>query len=131
MKEDLLKSCKKRMPVFVSIDEDADGKISLLPNAIKAGLLDPRHSHEVQRRLSADELDAARDAIIGDTLLLYPDENLHEPVDSAMTGAFKALMRRLDAAKTYGGSVLGWWRDLKNKQDEADVFKHFFRRGSS
>ncbi len=126
LKEDLLRSCKKRMSVFVLI-EKTNGEISLLPNAIKAGLLDARHSHEVQYKLSMDELDAARDAIIADTLLLYPDENLHDAIESAMKGAFKALMQRLAGAKTYAGSVLNWWRNLKQKPDEADVFKHFFR----
>jgi len=126
LKEDLLRSCKKRMSVFVAIEKDEKG-VSFMPNAIKAGLLDPRHSHEVQRRLSADELAVARDAIITDTLLLYRDENLHDAIFSAMTGAFKTLMQRLDGAETYRGSALDWWRDLKKKPDEADVFKHFFR----
>jgi hypothetical protein len=127
LKEDLLRSYKKRMSVFVSIEQDESGEVLLMPNAIKAGLLDPRHSHEVQRRLSADELRAARDVIVTDTLLLYANESLHKAIESAMEGAFEALMERLAGAAVYRGSPLDWWRDLKNKQDEADVFKHFFR----
>lgn len=126
LKADLLRSCQKRMSVFVAIVADDSGHVVLLPNAIKAGLLDPRHSHEVQSRLSEKELNAARDAIIADTVLLYRNEALHKAIESAMEGAFEALMECLKQAVAYRGTALGWWRDLKSKQDEAVVFTHYF-----
>ena len=126
LKSDLLCSCRKRMLVFVAIEADDTGDIALLPNAIKAGLLDPRHSHEVQRRLSEKELHAVRDAIVADTVLLYRSEVLHKAIESAMEGAFEALMECLKKAETYHGSALAWWRELKSKHDEAVVFTHYF-----
>jgi hypothetical protein len=60
LKDDLLVSCRKRMSVFVEIQVDDAGDVTVLPNAIKAGILDPRHSREVQRRLSVVELIGTR-----------------------------------------------------------------------
>jgi hypothetical protein len=99
-----------------------------LPNAIKAGILDPRHSREVQRRLSVVELIAVRDAIVTDTLLLYQTESLHDAIESTMKGVFDALMQRLRKASKYDGPCLSWWRELKGTSvEEAAVFSHYFR----
>ena len=127
LKEDLMRSSKKRMSVFVAIEVDASDEVSVMPNAVKAGLLDPRHSHEVQDRLTKKELVAVKDAIIADTLHLWTKEALHGAIEAAMQGAFESLMEKLKEASSYGGSPLTWWCHLKNCGEEADVFKPFFR----
>jgi hypothetical protein len=128
LKADLLVSWEKRMSVFVEIHTDGDGDVTVMPNAIKAGILDLRHSLEVQKRLSPSELVAVRDGIISDTLLLCQNENLHVAIESAMKGVFDVLLERLRDAAKYAGPCLSWWRDLKSKStDDAAVFNHFFR----
>jgi hypothetical protein len=128
LKADLLVSWEKRMSVFVEIQTDGDGDVTVMPNAIKAGILDPRHSLEVQKWLSPSELVAVRDGIISDTLLLCQNENLHVAIKSAMKGVFDVLLERLRDAARYAGPCLSWWRDLKSKStDDAAVFNHFFR----
>lgn len=126
LKSDLLRSCKKRMSVFVAISFDDSGEVNVLPNAIKAALLDPRHSHEVQQRLNMPELCAARDGVVADTLLLYQNENLHNAIEQSMVGVFDTLMGCLRSARGYQGSALKWWRELKAKPDEAMVYSHYF-----
>ena len=125
LKQDLLASSKRRMSVFVAIERDEDGDVAIVPNPIKAGLLDPRHSHEVQGRLAADELQAAKGAIIADTLSLIRDEEMHEPIRTAMEGSFGVLLKRMPKAPGFAGSALTWWRDLR-KSDAAMVLSHFF-----
>jgi hypothetical protein len=59
---------------------------------------------------------------------LVKASNDHKAIESAMEGAFEALMECLKQAVAYRGTALGWWRDLKSKQDEAVVFTHSFSR---
>ena len=128
LKADLLHSWDRRMSVFVKIETDDDGEVSVLPNAIKAGILDARHSNEVQKRLSKDELVYVRDAIIDDTLTMCQKQSLHKPVRSAMEGSWEGLLSLLSGATAYEGTCLAWWRELKNSGEEAaSVYVHFFR----
>ena len=73
-----------------------------------AALLDPRHSHELQLRLELKELEAIKEAIIHDTLLLLPNDRLHDGVKASMAGVFKALLEKLRLAASYKGSPLAW-----------------------
>jgi hypothetical protein len=102
-----------RLDVFVEVKVNDDERI--VSNAIKAALLDPRHSAEVQAKLSPDELETSRDAIIDDVLHLLPPMRA-AAYTSTMEAAWPTLLEELKAAPAGldGPGVLTWWASFAN-----------------
>jgi hypothetical protein len=107
-KSAMTRAISSRLDVFVTVKVDDDER--LVPNAIKAALLDPRHSAEAQAMLSSDELLASRDAIIADVLHLLPDRRA-AAFATTMEAAWTSLLEELRTAPNGldGPGVLTWW----------------------
>jgi hypothetical protein len=126
-KNDLLGACKQRLSVFVDCAQSGVGEFDVLPNTLKAALLDPRHSHEVQARLSNTCICAVRDAIIADTLLLFESEELRETLEHSMKQSFKMLLTELNNAALNGMTCLQWWAELQARDAKrGHIFSNFF-----
>jgi hypothetical protein len=129
LKKDLFQACQDRMSVFVRLEEDVDGDITVVPNAIKAALLHPRHSHEVQGRFSIVQLSAVTEAIVADTLTMFEKEAeaVRDAIESSMRTSFPALLSLLKDGATTRRSALGWWQDLKTDAPRhGNIFCNFF-----
>lgn len=94
----------RRMTVFVSFEH------GVVPNAIKAGLLDVRGSNKIQRMLSRSQLKAVTSAITADTLHLF-EEDTQVGVEAVMDAGWPMLLQKLRTVPveqhTRGG--LDWW----------------------
>ena len=113
-KEAMFTSLTHRMSVFVTIVRDDDGDAIVIPNAIKAAILDPRHSRETCARLSSQDLHDIRAIIIEDTVALFP-ENRQDLVADLMPRAWDLLLAQLDKAADLqldGEGCLAWWRNF-------------------
>jgi hypothetical protein len=129
LKRDLFEACQNRMSVFVRLEWDAEGDISVVPNAIKAALLHPRHSHEVQKHFSVSDLYAVTEAIIADTLTMFEKEVevVRTAIDSSMRTSFPALLSLLKAASGTERPALKWWQELKaGAPRQGNIFCNFF-----
>lgn len=113
------------MSVFSTIEHDENGTAIVIPNAIKAAVLDPRHAANELDALAPSDRDAVRDAIIADTLHLFAaaddDDDDGAGLDVSMSASWSALCTKLRAAPAAleGPAALRWWADLQ----EADARK--------
>lgn len=114
LKEALLSRINERLSVFVKITE------GVLPNAIKAALLDPRESHWMQEELSAESLQVAVDAIVADTVALFGDEGdpMVALMETTMKGGSTTVLKLLsEAALPHDADALKWWANFSITSD--------------
>jgi hypothetical protein len=103
-----------RLAVFVQVE--VDGGERIVANAVKAAMLDPRHSAEMHDKLSEDERVAVRDAIIADVLHVLPAEraDTYEKMLELTWESVLAELRKAPPALDGLGALL-WWRTFVAK----------------
>jgi hypothetical protein len=114
VKTALLSGIEQRLSVFVDVAEN------VMPNAIKAALLDPRESNQMQATLSEGQLKVATDAIVADTVLLFgdADDPVVPLVKQTMRGGAPNMLKTLAAANLErDADALKWWREFAAKCD--------------
>lgn len=81
---------------------------------MKAAFLDPRHSTAEVDGLAVADREAVRDAIIADTLHLFPDDDDVQGLEDAMRASWAALCIKMRGAPVEldGPAALRWWADL-------------------
>jgi hypothetical protein len=89
---------KVRLSKYVLVQLEGGDDAHAIPNAIKAALLDPRYSSFVQEKLGPDETKAVCDAIVADTLHLFPEEAPLNASQQQMDMAFPSLLKKLACA---------------------------------
>jgi hypothetical protein len=95
-----------RLAVFERVTE------LVLPNSIKAALLDPRQSRWMQEQLDETALEAALEAIVADTVLLFGDDDdaLVALMGHSMLGGGSTVLQALRKANlSADGDALQWW----------------------
>jgi hypothetical protein len=111
-----------RMPVFSAIQHDEDGVAVVIPNAVKAAVLDPRHATAELDVLTQADREAVRDAIITDTLHLFADTDMDDDdgLSVSMCASWPALCGKLRAAPVIldGPAALRWWADLQEADSQ-------------
>ncbi len=99
----------KRLKKFVAVNVEA----KIVANAIKAALLDPRYSAFVQNQHSPDEIQKICNAIVADTLHLFPTAEHLRVIQKQMDVSFPLLLSKLQSApKLKAEEVLPWWKTL-------------------
>ncbi len=88
------------MSVFCTIQHDENGVASVILNALKAALLDPRHAAAEADALTIRYREAVRDAIIADALHLFTGANDDDDngLSVSMSASWPALCTKLHAA---------------------------------
>lgn len=115
-----LEVVKVRLSKYVLVQLEGGGDAHAIPNAIKAALLDPRYSSFVQEKLGPDETKAACDAIVADTLHLFPEEAPLNAIQQQMDMAFPSLLKKLaSAGEVKPEEVSKWWQ--ATLEDDAKV----------
>ncbi len=101
------------MAVFCTIQHDENGDANVIPNAVKAAVLDPRHAAAELEVLPLRDREAVRDAIIADTLHLFDDDD--DGLDVSMSASWPSLCAKLRAAPPAleGPAALHWWAHLQ------------------
>jgi hypothetical protein len=126
----LMSWSKKRMNVFVTIERDDDGHALVIPNAIKAAVMDPQYSRETCSRLGDRDLIDIRDAIIGDTIVLFSDD-VQDVIGSQMPLGWASLLVALDKGadgNMDGEGCLAWWHKLsKNDAKKGNIHSNWVR----
>jgi hypothetical protein len=94
-KSAFLAAVEKRLLKYctVVLSDVEDGII--VPNAVKAALLDPRFSQRLQDQLTREEMGAVCTAIMLDTATLFPENAPHEVLETQMKTAFPFLLQKL------------------------------------
>ncbi len=87
--------------MFCTIQHDENGVAFVIPNALKAAVLDPRHAAAEADALTIRDSEAVRDATIADALHLFAGAN--DDVDDnglnvSMSACWPALCTKLRAA---------------------------------
>ncbi len=106
LKSALLVGIEARLTVFVSVTQD------VMPNAIKAALLDPRQSRWMQQELTQVDVEAAVQAIVADTVLLFGDDGdaLIELMGKSMQGGGPTVLKAVRLADLRADDdALQWW----------------------
>lgn len=114
LKNALQHALEERMAKYVTVVcRGGDGSNDLVPNAIKAAILDPRFSAFIQGKLDPDQIMAVRESIIADTLTVIPRVASPELAESVMQSAFAYVLQKLQSADVAeSGDVLPWWKDF-------------------
>lgn len=125
-------SVRRRLHKYVEVKIQNDEIV--VPNAIKAAVLDPRYSDFAQQKLGMKLKDVC-DAVVADSLHLFPKESPLDLIQQNMDLAFPNLLQKLRTAKEHAeiteDQVLPWWRSIfaddAQKGSLLQNFKHSVR----
>ena len=114
LKNALRDALEERMAKYVTVVcSGSDGSEDVVPNAIKAALLDPRFSLSIQDALDSRQITSVRDCIIADTLAVMPDGVVADLAENVMEVTFSHLLDQLKQAKVQRAEdVLPWWKQF-------------------
>lgn len=125
----LLASINNRMGCFTTLVREDDGTLSVIPNAIKAAVLDPRYSKEIQDSYKGDEKVQIYASIITDTVSLFSGET--DVIAKMMEVSCESLMKNLYIAgnEEYDGKgCLAWWKSYQeNDRKNGAIHASFCR----
>jgi hypothetical protein len=126
----LYDALESRMSKYVTVVcANDNGSQDIVPNAIKAAILDPRFSSFVQDSLDADKIQSVRDSIIADTVTVMPnlDPDSVPMVEKVMEITFPQLLSALKGANIQDAAdVLPWWKNFfSNDAKKHTLCAHF------